>query len=415
MAEAKRYVDEHGDWSVWVNLQTYRNEGIDRTFAWICRSICDRIESTFNNKASIPQFVALSAQLRSELEQMTTSPQPKSAPVSLVPRMQSLLKRFLDFTGNRLYLFIDELHYLSRNDQPKLLDLVHGAVRDCNAFLKIAGIKHLSKWYQPNPPTGLQTGQDADTIDLDVTLENPSGAKVFLETVLEKYASHCGLRSLSSVFSNAALDRLVLASGAVPRDYLVLSGRAVRQARQRGGSRAVGMQDVNKAAGEALTEKLSELQEDAASTGEDSMVIQSLQVVSKFCTEEKGYTYFRIDFRDKDAKPKLYGFVQDLMDLRLLHLVESSLSDERHAGRRSEVYMLDLSQYSGQRLRRKLKVLNFEDGFLVLKDTGTRKESRVGRTPNQRLGILRRGPLFDLDRLSSTEADRTESSSAEFK
>ena len=69
------------------------------------------------------------------------------------------------------------------------------------------------------------------------------------------------------------------------------------------------------------------------------------------------------------------------MDLRLLHLVESSLSDERHAGRRSEVYMLDLSQYSGQRLRRKLKVLNFEDGFLVLKDTGTRKESRIGQAP----------------------------------
>jgi hypothetical protein len=406
MAEAKRYVDAHGHCSVWVNLQTYRNESIDRTFAWICRSICESIEAPFTNKASIPQFVAVSAQLRSELEQMTTSSQLKSGPVSLLPRMQSLLKRFLDSTGNRLYLFVDELHYLPRSDQPNLLDLMHGAVRDCNAFLKVAGIKHLSKWYQPNPPIGLQTGQDADTIDLDVTLENPSDAKVFLETVLQKYASHCGLRSLSRVFSNAALDRLVLASGAVPRDYLVLSGRAVRQARQRGGSRTVGMQDVNKAAGEALSEKLSELQEDAASTGEDSMVIQSLRVVSEFCTEEEGYTYFRVDFRDKDKRPKLYGLIQNLMDLRLLHLVESSLSDERHAGRRSEVYMLDLSQYSGQRLRRKLKVLNFEDGFLVLKDTGTKKESRVGRTRNQRLGILRRGPLFDLDRLSGTEGDR---------
>jgi AAA ATPase domain len=405
MAEAKRYADQQGDCSAWINLQTYRNEGVDRTFAWICRSICERIEATFTNRAAIPQFVALSAQLRSELEQITISPQPKSGPVSLLPRMQSLLKRFLESTGKRIYLFLDELHYVPRNDQARLLDLVHGAVRDCNAFLKIAGIKHLCKWYQPNPPTGLQTGQDAESIDLDVTLENPTGAKVFLEKVLQKYASHCGLRSLSSVFSSAALDRLVLASGAVPRDYLVLSGRAIRQARQRSGSRTVGMQDVNKAAGEALTEKLSELQEDAASTGEDSLVIQSLQVVSEFCTEEKGYTYFRIDFRDKNMKPKLYGFIQDLMDLRLLHLVESSLSDERHAGRRSEVYMLDLSQYSGQRLRRKLKVLNFEDGYLVLKDTGTKKESRVGRTPNQRLGILRRGPLFDLDRLAAPQPE----------
>ena len=91
-----------------------------------------------------------------------------------------------------------------------------------------------------------------------------------------------------------------------------------------------------------------------------------------------------------------YGIIQDLMDLRLTHLVERSLSDEHEAGRRSEVYMLDLSQYSGQRLKRKLKVLDFSSGNLVLKETGTTKHVRAGATSKQRLGILRRGPLFDL-------------------
>jgi hypothetical protein len=282
--------------------------------------------------------------------------------------------------------------------------MMHGVVRDCNAFLKVAGIKHLSKWFQPNPPVGLQAGQDADTIDLDVTLENPAGAKSFLETVLLRYAVHAGIRILSSVFSGAALDRLVLASGAVPRDYLVLSGRAIRETRQRGGSKIIGMQDVNKAAAEALTGKLTELQEDAASTGEGTAVLESLKMVQEFCTEEKNYTYFRISLRDKDKNQGYYSWIQNLMDLRLLHLVESSLSDERRAGQRSEVYMLDLSQYSGQRLRRKLKVLDFQGGHLVLKDTGTTRDPRIARTPRQRLGILRRGPLFDLQRLKAAES-----------
>ena len=407
LAEAKRHVEERGDNSIWLNLQTYRNENVERTFAWICLGVCERIEAAYTNKASVPHFLAASAQLRNELEQVASSSQPIVLPPSLLPRIQSLLKRFLEISGTRLYIFLDELHYVARSDQPKLLDLTHGMVRDCNAFLKVAGIKHLSRWYQPDTSVGLQAGQDADTIDLDVTLENPAEAKAFLETVLQRYASHAGIRSLSSVFSNAALDRLVLASGAVPRDYLVLSGRAVRQAQQRGSSRVVGMQDVNKAAGEALGGKLTELQEDAASTGEKSAVLESLRIVSQFCTEEKGYTYFRIDVRDKDTKQEYYGLIQDLMDLRLLHLVESSLSDERRAGRRSEVYMLDLSQYSGQRLKRKLKLLDFQDGYLVLKDTGTTKETRIGRTPRQRLGILRRGPLFDLDQLDEAQSNQS--------
>jgi hypothetical protein len=119
-------------------------------------------------------------------------------------------------------------------------------------------------------------------------------------------------------------------------------------------------------------------------------------VLRKFCIEQKNWTYFRIDFKHKEALATAYGIVLDLMDLRLVHLVERSLSDEREAGRRSEVYMLDLSQYSGQRLKRKLNVLDIRAGDLVLKETGTTKEVRAGSTSKQRLGILRRGPLLDL-------------------
>jgi hypothetical protein len=87
------------------------------------------------------------------------------------------------------------------------------------------------------------------------------------------------------------------------------------------------------------------------------------------------------------------------MDLRLIHLIDSSLSDEKEAGRRSEVYMLDLSQFSGQRLKKKLKVIDFSEGHLVLKETGTTVPAKIGSTPKQRLGLLRRGPMFHLETL----------------
>jgi hypothetical protein len=279
--------------------------------------------------------------------------------------------------------------------------MLHAIVRDTNAWMKVAAIRHLSRWFNPQPPTGLQIGHDADQIDLDVTLENPSHAKDFLERILTGYAEHVGISALTTVFSTHALDRLVLASGGVPRDYMVLSANAVREAQKREGSRIVGVQDVNKAAGEAAKAKVEELEDDAASDKNvTSALLRGLQALRKFCIEQRNWSYFRVDFKDKEAHPTEYGIIQDLMDLRLTHLIERSLSDEREAGRRSEVYMLDLSQYSGQRLKRKLKVLDFSAGNLVLKETGTTKQVKTATTSKQRLGILRRGPLLDLNLVS---------------
>ncbi len=147
------------------------------------------------------------------------------------------------------------------------------------------------------------------------------------------------------------------------------------------------------------------MEEDAASAGDlTAKVLEGLKAIRRFCIYEKSSTYFRVDFRDKESHADEYAVLQELLDSRLTHLVDGSLSDEKHAGRRSEVYMLDLSQFSGQRLKRKLRVLDFESGHLVLKATGTKEPHKIGSTPNQRLGILRRGPLFELAEITNRTA-----------
>ncbi len=397
MVEAKRRIGEKGEVFAWINLHTLRSESAQSAFKFVCLRMCDSIQSFHAAKGTSPSVLGTIGVLRNELESIRN---PSIENISeYVPRMQLALRRFLDSSPVRFYIFIDELHYLARKEQPQLLDMLHGCVRDCDAWLKVAGIRHLSRWFQTHPPIGLQTGHDADHIDLDLTLENPTKAKAFLETILLSYAKKVGIPRVSGLFSNSAVDRLVLASGAVPRDFLVLSAGAIRQAQLREKAKIVGVQDVNKSAGEAAKVKLTELEDDAASTGGDS-IVKALNRLRAFCLDEKKYTYFRIDFRDKEKKSIEYGFVQDLMDLRLLHLIDSSLSDQHQAGRRSEVYMLDLSQFSGQRLKKQLKVLDFEGGHIVLKVTGTNIATKVGTTPRQRLGLLRRGPLFDLKDLN---------------
>lgn len=219
---------------------------------------------------------------------------------------------------------------------------------------------------------------------------------------MQNYTSEVKLRSVATVISPSALDRLVLASGGVPRDFLVLSATAIQVARQRAKAKATGVQDVNEAAGAAAQLKLQELEDDAASAlGQAEARIGVLNALRRFLLEDKQTTYFRIDFRDKEMHQREYELLQSLMDLRLLHLINAGLSDERHAGHRSEVYMLDLSQFSGTRFKRNLKVLDLMKDHLVLMSTGESEPPKSGDTPKKLQSILRRGPAYELANLSS--------------
>ena len=400
MVEAKQRVESEGCLSYWINMLTHRGGPANRIFVWICRDLCEKMQVFYSKKKRIPQLLALISKLQDDADKLLTEKEISTDEVSrLVPYMQNVIRQFADTNATRFYIFLDDLHYLPSAEQPKLLDLVHGAVRDSDAWLKVTGIRHLTRWFQAKPSLGLQTGHDADPIDLDVTLEEPSRAKTFLEQVFLRYARHVGISSLSSILSPTALDRLVLASGAVPRDYLTLSARAISQAQKREKARRVGVQDVGQVAGEAAKVKIAELEEDAASSEDTPSRIKGLDHILTFC-DEKSCTFFRIDFRDRQNHPDEYSIIRELMDGRLIHLVRASLSDIQKAGRRYEVYILDLSQFSSERFKLRIKTLDFQKGYIVFRETGTTIKPTIGNTSKRLSGILRRGSLFELKQLS---------------
>ncbi len=323
---------------------------------------------------------------------------------SLLADLQQALAHFTIANSRPVFIFLDDVHYLARNDVPELLDMLHGLARDNPVWLKVAGIKHQTRWFSPEPPTGLQTGHDATIIDLDVTLEEPARAREFLRNVLQGYLRELNALPMSNFLPGASLDRLLLASGGVPRDFLTLCAASIQLARQRTSASTLGVQDVNKAAGLAAQTKLQELEEDAAADhGRSQELVNALNTIRDFLLSEKHFTFFRIDYRDKELRPDDYALIQSLADLRMLHLINSSLSAAHEAGRRSEVYLLDLSQYSASRLKQGLHVLDFLGGRLLLKKTrGGAASHREGDTPRKLVGLLRRGPLFALERLSGS-------------
>lgn len=402
LLEAQRLVEQRGAYTTWTNVQTIRNLGVYRAFLEVAGGLCDLPRVALGDRVKPARSLIMAESIKNTIRQQSARESVELESVKvLVPQLQQLLALLSEETQSPVFVFLDDVHYLPRDEVPIFLDKLHGATRDTRVWLKVAGIKHQMRWFVTNPPVGLQTGHDALTINLDVTLQDPKRAKSFLQDVLSGYLDECDAKPRRGFLSVTALDRLVLASGGVPRDFSTLCAGALKSALQRSKARAAGVQDVNEAAGLAAKDKLQELEEDAAAAlGSARAILRALNVVREYLLSEKQITFCLVDFLDKEQHPEEYALTQSLMDLRMLHLVHASLSDRDHAGKRHEVYLLDLSQYTGARLKQKLRVLDIDKNHLVLKRTRSRDPVQVGDTPRKVITLFRKGPRLELTRLS---------------
>ena len=256
------------------------------------------------------------------------------------------------------YLFLDDLYHIRRSDQAKVIDYFHRLAKDHHLWLKVGTLRHRTRWYvHGDPPIGMKLADDADEIDLDLTLEKYSLAKKFLKRILTNFAGSAKVGRLDSFLTDGALDRLVLACGGVARDFLSIFRRSVNVARERGGGHRgdrVGVEDVNVAAGEYDSAKREDFRRD---TLDDSTPLEdAFRKIRQFCLEHNNTNCFLLD---KEQHGREVDLIHELVDLKLVHLVRSRVTVSGRPGRIYEAYMLDLSQYAGARKRRELKLVEF--------------------------------------------------------
>lgn len=404
LVEGRRHVEEQGAVTVWLNTQLYRGYPVGAMVVAFAKVLVDALVTDLANAkgkhdvlpGSLRERLEETAARLQELDDVETQDTPAWLPVDVNTR----LREFTHATGRPVFAFVDDFYLYPRPGQPFVLEGMHACTRDAEAWLKVASIKHLTRQWDSTSQSGLEAPHDAEAIELDLTLQDPKGATSFLVRVLESYAARAGVTSLQSVFHRRALDRLVLASGAVPRDYLVLANQAIGEARKRANARVVGIEDVNRAAGQASAAKRQELEEDLAAESADAAItLNALSALRGFCLDRPDsdpWTYFRVSFRAKETRQEEYALLTRLLEVRMIHMLDASISDPKRAGMRFEVYMLDLSEYTGQRLRRGVHVLNFEGGRLTAQKTGEPHSRREGTAARDVTGIFRRAPELDL-------------------
>lgn len=274
---------------------------------------------------------------------------------------RSIFAEIGSLSDGHAFLLMDDLYHIKLSDQANLIDYFHKIAKGANVWLKIGTIRHRSNWYVfGNPPIGMKLGDDADAIDLDVTLEKYDLTKRFLFQILEQFASETEIR-LADIITDGARDRLVLASGGVARDFLTIFRRAIDMTSERIARKdlargtKIGAEDVNRAAGEYDSFKREDFKRDT-SGDEQAELLKVFEKVSDFCLNKAKANCFLVD---KDMSSADVNYVAELVDLKFMHHVKSRVTVRDRVNRLYDAYMLDISQYAGERARRNFEIVEF--------------------------------------------------------
>jgi hypothetical protein len=253
---------------------------------------------------------------------------------------------------------IDDFYLINPEFHPEVIDYLHRLLRDTDLYLKVGTVRHRTRLLRTSPiHVGIQLTQDVDGFNLDHTLEDIDQTGSYLEEMLRKLGEQVGLDDAVATMSEDGRKDLVLLSGGVPRDYLNIFVGGLERARGLKSRQRVAPTDLRQAA-KALSHetKFRDLRTDA---GSEVPALEALFVdLVRFCLEEKRKTAFLLSKDEIEKYPRVHDLVQQLMDFKLIHLIDESTSAAGGRPGRFEAYTLDFSLFMEPR-RRNIEIVRF--------------------------------------------------------
>lgn len=272
-------------------------------------------------------------------------------------------KRVLEKTINEtkikhVCVLIDDFYLLDVNRQPEVIDYLHRLCRDTRFYLKVATIKHRTQLSRGRSQTiGVELMQDVEEINLDKTLETFEETKGFLEKMLLSISAKDDIFNAQELFNREGFEKLVLASGGVPRDFLNIFINSLEVAREKNDLKWLTPTHIWKGAARLLhSTKLPNLKED--SSGNDNEISQMFKYLKDQILDKSKRTVFLVNKDDIPKYHKKHELLLQLMDLKIIHIIDHDTSSKAHKGARFEAFVFDFSIFMEPR-RRNIEVIEF--------------------------------------------------------
>lgn len=260
---------------------------------------------------------------------------------------KNLIIKISDLFALPIFLILDDFYFVDKSIQPELVDYFHRLTKSTNLYLKLATIKYRSKLYKRdnNNYIGTELGHDIFDIDIDYTLDDFEQLTIFMKQLLDNAIlnSRCHIK-FDQLFTGDGFSQLCLASGGVPRDFLFLF---VNLANNINTSDKIGKIQVNEVAISNLADKLDSLKKD--SKDDESILENYLYIIKSIVYNSNKTNAFLIAKEDFDKHHYFKQIIRELIDLRLIHLVEQNTSKAPSDGRRYEAFIIDICLYDNSR------------------------------------------------------------------
>ena len=278
-------------------------------------------------------------------------------------KLETLERHFQDYKGALIAaldasdvqhgtLILDDFYLVHPAVQPDVVDYVHRLLRGTSLYFKIGTVRHRTSLVRIAGQTvGVEEHQDIEEISLDRTFEDTDATQEYLQVMLDSMGKKQGIEAASQRYlSDGGRLALTLASGGVPRDYLTIFVEAVTAATASDKTKWLTPTTVYKGAGRvSYRTKLRYLREDA---GLDATPLERVfQDLLMFCLREKRKTAFLIAQAEVAQHSDQHELVQQLMDFKLIHVIESDTSAASGRSGRYEAYTLDFALFMEPRLR----------------------------------------------------------------
>lgn len=292
--------------------------------------------------------------------------------------LKKLISEVSFFNNNRhIFLVLDDFYFVNKPDQSFFVDFFHRLSKDTPLFLKVATIKHRTSLYIQTAGTyiGIEMGHDAQPLELDYTLDQFIQLQNFMWDLLKQANTNSNANvDLDNLITENAFKQLCLASGGVPRDFLSLFIKLCNKIIN--GNNAISKPEVNEIAIENSPNKFENFKRD---TAEEKEVLEHyLQYLKDFMLNSKKTNMCLVSNNDIANYNQIKQAIKELVDLRLIHLVDNNTSSAPADGKRYSAYMIDIGLYPNSKPR----ITQIEPGLV----------DEEGRKDN-----IRSAPKVDLD------------------
>jgi hypothetical protein len=268
----------------------------------------------------------------------------------LLPRLKERIRECFSLSGDvkSIFLALDDFYHLPRSIQPYVADYIHRLCKDVPIYFKLATLRHASTLYadRNKQPIGVQEHHDYQPINIDFTLADFKRTSYQLRKILYAYGEKAGMSDdeIDNLFMGEGFERLVLAAGGVPRDFLSLLLEALSP--KPVGEERIGKDDVRQLSLGVFQRRIAELKDDAEQLDQDTL-LKGIHAITTFCLDKKE-NVFLVSDQALQEQNGLRELLNRLLDYRIIHSVGIALTHKSNPGTFT-AYMLDIGAYAKYR------------------------------------------------------------------